>query len=85
MNVQDDSARDLRSLARWRATARVLVEALPFILAYDNKTIYITDGTDVYVTKDDGSTWKKRDGTGANVLGLSGLVAQSMDDRDRRA
>src|SRR5258707_15848585 len=44
MNVQDDSARDLRSLARWRATARVLVEALPFILAYDNKTIVVKYG-----------------------------------------
>jgi len=44
MNVQDDSTRDLRSLARWRATARVLVEALPFILAYDNKTIVVKYG-----------------------------------------
>src|SRR6266403_146350 len=46
MSVQDDSTREerLRSLARWRATARVLVEALPFILAYDNKTIVVKYG-----------------------------------------
>ncbi len=44
MNVQDDTTRDLRSLARWRATARVLVEALPYILAYDNKTIVVKYG-----------------------------------------
>jgi acetylglutamate kinase len=34
----------LRQLARWRATARVLVEALPFILQYDNKTIVVKYG-----------------------------------------
>src|SRR5690348_8084538 len=46
VNVQDDSAREnnLRRLARWRATARVLVEALPFILKYDNKTIVVKYG-----------------------------------------
>jgi acetylglutamate kinase len=36
--------RDLRLLARWRSTARVLVEALPFILAYDEKTIVVKYG-----------------------------------------
>src|SRR5215468_5986022 len=44
MNVQDETTRDLRSLARWRATARVLVEALPYILSYDNKTIVVKYG-----------------------------------------
>jgi acetylglutamate kinase len=47
MSVHDDSARGdgtLRQLARWRATARVLVEALPFILQYDNKTIVVKYG-----------------------------------------
>jgi acetylglutamate kinase len=46
MSVQDDTTRDgnLRQLARWRATARVLVEALPFILKYDNKTIVVKYG-----------------------------------------
>jgi acetylglutamate kinase len=47
MNAQDDSARDdktLRELALWRQTARVLVEALPYILAYDNKTIVVKYG-----------------------------------------
>jgi acetylglutamate kinase len=46
MSVQDDSTREerLRSLARWRSTARVLVEALPYILAYDNKTIVVKYG-----------------------------------------
>jgi acetylglutamate kinase len=44
MSVHDETTRDLRSLARWRQTARVLVEALPFILAYDNKTIVVKYG-----------------------------------------
>ena len=47
MTVQDDSTRGdgtLRQLARWRATARVLVEALPFILQYDNRTIVVKYG-----------------------------------------
>jgi acetylglutamate kinase len=46
MNVQDDGReeRNLRVLARWRQTARVLVEALPYILAYDNKTIVVKYG-----------------------------------------
>jgi acetylglutamate kinase len=45
--VTEDSKaenRDLRSLARWRSTARVLVEALPYILAYDEKTIVVKYG-----------------------------------------
>src|SRR6266851_538411 len=46
MSVQDESTREerLRSLARWRSTARVLVEALPYILAYDNKTVVVKYG-----------------------------------------
>src|SRR4051812_50061772 len=46
MSVQDDTTREgnLRLLARWRQTARVLVEALPFILQYDNKTIVVKYG-----------------------------------------
>src|ERR1700681_2682389 len=36
--------RNLRELARWRQTSRVLVEALPYILAYDNKTIVVKYG-----------------------------------------
>jgi acetylglutamate kinase len=46
MSMQDETTRDgtLRQLARWRATARVLVEALPFILQYDNKTIVVKYG-----------------------------------------
>ncbi len=47
MSVQDDTTREdknLRLMARWRSTARVLVEALPFILAYDNKTIVVKYG-----------------------------------------
>ena len=46
MSMQDDTTRDgtLRQLARWRATARVLVEALPYILQYDNKTIVVKYG-----------------------------------------
>src|SRR5882672_1482924 len=47
MNAHDETTRDernLRELARWRQTARVLVEALPFILGYDNKTIVVKYG-----------------------------------------
>src|ERR1700677_5067754 len=36
--------RNLRTLARWRQTGRVLVEALPFILKYDQKTIVVKYG-----------------------------------------
>src|SRR5258707_13635039 len=46
MSAADDTTREgnLRRLARWRATARVLVEALPFILQYDNKIIVVKYG-----------------------------------------
>jgi acetylglutamate kinase len=46
MALQDDTTQDrnLRVMARWRSTARVLVEALPYILKYDNKTIIVKYG-----------------------------------------
>ena len=46
MALQDDVAQDrnLRVMARWRSTARVLVEALPYILQYDQKTIVVKYG-----------------------------------------
>jgi acetylglutamate kinase len=47
MALQDDAGtqeRNMRVLARWRSTARVLVEALPFILKYDQKTIVVKYG-----------------------------------------
>jgi acetylglutamate kinase len=47
MALQDDLTtpdRNLRTLARWRSTARVLVEALPYILRYDGKTIVVKYG-----------------------------------------
>jgi acetylglutamate kinase len=47
MALQDDPGnpeRNLRVLARWRSTARVLVEALPYILKYDQKTIVVKYG-----------------------------------------
>jgi len=48
MSVPEDTTRgndgNLRQIARLRATARVLVEALPFILKYDNKTIVVKYG-----------------------------------------
>jgi len=34
----------MRVMARWRSTARVLVEALPYILQYDSKTIVVKYG-----------------------------------------
>ena len=39
-----DQEKNLRLMARWRQTGRVLVEALPFILQYDQKTIVVKYG-----------------------------------------
>jgi acetylglutamate kinase len=49
MALQDDvghagQERSLRVLARWRQTARVLVEALPYILRYDGRTVVVKYG-----------------------------------------
>ena len=46
MALQDDVGQDrnLRVLARWRSTARVLVEALPYILRYDRQIIVVKYG-----------------------------------------
>ena len=47
MTSQDETSREdrvMRQLARWRTTGRVLVEALPYILAYDNKTVVVKYG-----------------------------------------
>jgi acetylglutamate kinase len=46
MAAPDDSAEDrkMRLMARWRQTGRVLVEALPYILKYDQKTIVVKYG-----------------------------------------
>ena len=46
MALQDEFSheRNLRVMARWRSTARVLVEALPYILKYDQKTIVVKFG-----------------------------------------
>jgi acetylglutamate kinase len=46
MSLQDDTTQDrsLRAMARWRQTARVLVEALPYILRYDRQTIVVKYG-----------------------------------------
>src|SRR5471032_2196474 len=40
----DDQDKNLRVMARWRQTGRVLVEALPYILKYDQKTIVVKYG-----------------------------------------
>src|SRR6202167_2784048 len=42
--TDEGEEKSLRQLARWRQTARVLVEALPFILQYDQKTIVVKYG-----------------------------------------
>jgi acetylglutamate kinase len=46
MALQDEVGQDrsLRVMARWRSTARVLVEALPYILRYDGETIVVKYG-----------------------------------------
>ncbi|MDZ4739328.1 MAG: acetylglutamate kinase [Alphaproteobacteria bacterium] len=41
---KDERVQNLRQLAKWRATARVLTEALPFILQYDQKTLVVKYG-----------------------------------------
>jgi acetylglutamate kinase len=41
--------RNLRVMARWRSTARVLVEALPYILNYDAKTVVVKYGGNAMV------------------------------------
>src|ERR1700744_1671907 len=43
-DTSSSQERNLRVLARWRSTARVLVEALPYILKYDQKTIVVKFG-----------------------------------------
>jgi len=44
--LQDEIGQDrsLRVMARWRSTARVLVEALPYILRYDGETVVVKYG-----------------------------------------
>src|SRR6201996_7233021 len=42
--TDDSEDRNLRVMARWRQTGRVLVEALPYILQYDQKTIVVKYG-----------------------------------------
>jgi acetylglutamate kinase len=51
MALQDDISQDrnMRVMARWRSTARVLVEALPYILHYDSKTIVVKYGGNAMV------------------------------------
>jgi acetylglutamate kinase len=46
MVMQDDPSQDrnLRIMARWRGTARILVDALPYILKYDRKTVVVKFG-----------------------------------------
>ncbi len=48
MAHDDGNAKDgpfaLRTLAKWRSTARTLVEALPYILRYDGKTVVVKYG-----------------------------------------
>src|SRR6202046_1236550 len=39
-----DQEKNMRVMARWRQTGRVLVEALPYILKYDQKTIVVKYG-----------------------------------------
>src|SRR6201991_2804997 len=43
-STDEPEDRNLRTLARWRSTGRALVEALPYILKYDQKTIVVKYG-----------------------------------------
>ena len=47
---KDERVQNLRQLAKWRATARVLTEALPFILEYDQKTLVVKYGGNAMVS-----------------------------------
>jgi acetylglutamate kinase len=40
----DGTEKNLRDMTHWRSTGRVLVEALPYILQYDQKTIVVKYG-----------------------------------------
>ena len=51
---ENEQDKNLRLMARWRQTGRVLVEALPFILKYDQKTIVVKYGGNAM--KGDGGT-----------------------------
>jgi len=42
--ADEGEEKNLRLMARWRQTGRVLVEALPYILKYDQKTIVVKYG-----------------------------------------
>src|SRR6185437_7364664 len=44
MADENEQDKNLRLMARWRQTGRVLVEALPYILQYDQKTIVVKYG-----------------------------------------
>jgi acetylglutamate kinase len=44
MVEETEQDKDLRQMARWRQTGRVLIEALPYILKYDQKTIVVKFG-----------------------------------------
>jgi acetylglutamate kinase len=41
---RDERVLGLRTLAKWRSTARTLTEALPYILRYDGKTVVVKYG-----------------------------------------
>src|ERR1700742_735329 len=40
----EEDDKNLRLMARWRQTGRVLIEALPYILRYDQKTVVVKYG-----------------------------------------
>ena len=44
MSADEKDHDRLRIMAKWRSTARTLVEALPYILKYDAKTIVVKYG-----------------------------------------
>ena len=44
MAEDTEQEKSLRQMARWRQTGRVLIEALPYILQYDQKTIVVKYG-----------------------------------------
>ena len=49
---------------------------------YDPNTIYVTDGTNIYVTKDDGLKWVDA-ATGTAIGGLGDIVQLVVDPRNR--
>ena len=78
-----EQERNLRAMARWRQTARVLVEALPFILKYDQKTIVVKFGGNA-MTGSGGTDDFSQDIVLMKQTGMDPVVVHGGGPADRR-